>query len=221
MISRPQDETKTNWNVTILVALLTLISSLGGSFLMFKSDSQNNANTNWQAFANAQIKVNEDLRNELNKVKEEVAEWKRESDSYRRLYNEEVQKRLAVEKILAVNIQESEVVRQWIDNMPYSSWAKKRRPDGDLEIIAINQRFTANYGLTKNEAIGKTDYELHPYELAAQYVADDEEVIRTGKPKLSIVPYEKTNGEVVQMRHIKWRLVWVDGSYGVAGMVIE
>ena len=43
-----------------------------------------------------------------------------------------------------------------------------------------NQRYCSSQGLTPDELLGKTDFDLFPAELAAKYVRDDREVIRSG-----------------------------------------
>jgi AraC-like DNA-binding protein len=60
--------------------------------------------------------------------------------------------------------------------------------DKHLRIIAACRNFYLRFGYSaESEVIGKTDHELVPAYLVEHFVADDQEVIRTGQPKLNIV----------------------------------
>lgn len=66
-----------------------------------------------------------------------------------------------------------------LDNMPFMAWYK----DINGIFIAVNQPFADGCGKTKEEIIGKTDFEVWPYELALKYLNDDLDVITTQKKK--------------------------------------
>lgn len=116
---------------------------------------------------------------------------------------------------------ELDVMKRIMDDMPFPAWAKKLNDNGDLVIVAINQQFTSQYGLTRNQAIGKTDFEItEDQSLAELYVEHDWIAIRSGRPFENTVPYVTSTGETVQMRNVKYKLNFADGSIGSAGIVI-
>ena len=66
-----------------------------------------------------------------------------------------------------------------LDNMPFMAWYK----DNKCRFIAVNQPFADSLGKTKEEIIGKTDFDIWPYELALNYTNEDYEVMRTKEKK--------------------------------------
>jgi hypothetical protein len=114
------------------------------------------------------------------------------------------------------------VVRQKIHATTSPAWAKILDKNGDLILIAINKAFTERYGLTEAQAVGKTDFEFNSNQrLAKKYVEDDWKVLNTGKAHDNIVEYVTSDGSHIIMRNVKYKIMFPDGSVGVAGMVIE
>jgi len=71
------------------------------------------------------------------------------------------------------------------DQLPGVSFFAKNK---DCRIVAANRHFFRRFGFSREaDIIGKDDFELFPQRLAEHFRADDEEVMRTGKPKLNIV----------------------------------
>lgn len=71
------------------------------------------------------------------------------------------------------------------DHMPDVSFFAKNRK---FHLMCASQRFIERFGFRdESEVIGKHDFELFPESLAENFRRDDEEVMRTGKPKLNIV----------------------------------
>lgn len=66
-----------------------------------------------------------------------------------------------------------------LDNVPFMAWYK----DAQGRFIAINQPFADAIGKPREAIIGKTDFEVWPHALAAGYVADDQDVMRTREKK--------------------------------------
>ncbi len=72
-------------------------------------------------------------------------------------------------------------LRAMLDNFPYLVWFKNTL--GKFQIV--NQTFAAAAGRgSPAELIGLCDFDVWPHELAARYVADDNEVMRTHEKKL-------------------------------------
>jgi PAS domain S-box-containing protein len=66
--------------------------------------------------------------------------------------------------------------RSLIENLEQSVFLK----DSDLHFLASNQRFAQAVGLTEEEVVGKTDFDLYPRPLAEQHRAEDLAVLRQG-----------------------------------------
>ena len=67
--------------------------------------------------------------------------------------------------------------RAMLDNIPDIAWLKDR----EGRFVAVNMPFALAAGRPSTEAVlGKTDFDLWPKELAARYVDDDNEIMRTG-----------------------------------------
>lgn len=72
-----------------------------------------------------------------------------------------------------------------LDHLPGVSFFAKNR---DCRIVAANRHFFTRFGFSKEaDIVGKDDFDLFPRRLAEHFREDDEEVMRTGKPKLNIV----------------------------------
>ena len=64
-----------------------------------------------------------------------------------------------------------------LSNIPDMAWLKDR----ESIYIAVNEPFGKSCGFSPSDIVGKNDLELWPEDLAKQYIADDMEVIKTGK----------------------------------------
>jgi PAS domain S-box-containing protein len=54
--------------------------------------------------------------------------------------------------------------------------------DRESRFVKVNDAWLAMHGCSAAEALGRSDYDYHPPALAAQYVAEDRQVMRSGKP---------------------------------------
>ena len=98
----------------------------------------------------------------------------------------EIEQRRQVER----ELQQSQVrLQAIIDNAPSVIYIKE--PADRLQLVnkefetvfgLTNKEFETIFGLTNAEAVGKTDRELFPPEIAAAYIINDRRVIATGKP---------------------------------------
>ena len=71
------------------------------------------------------------------------------------------------------------------DQLPGVSFFAKNR---DCRIVAANRHFFRRFGFSKEaDIIGRDDFDMFPRRLAEHFREDDEQVMRTGKPKLNIV----------------------------------
>jgi len=101
-----------------------------------------------------------------------------------------------------------------LDNIPDLAWVK----DVSGHFIAVNRAFAVAKGFAQpSEMIGKTDFEVHPLELAEHYRRDDAEVMASGGSKRIEERHVNSNGDDTLIETIKTALRGGDGR--VAGTV--
>lgn len=64
-------------------------------------------------------------------------------------------------------------------NLPFMAWLK----DEKGRFLVVNEAFASNCNTSAEAMVGKTDLDFFPKDLAQNYMADDMEVVKTGKPK--------------------------------------
>ena len=111
--------------------------------------------------------------------------------------------------------EERNLLRTLIDNLPDGIYAK----DSEARKIMTNPADLRNLGCeTEAEALGKTDFDLYPNEIAATFFADDQSVIKEGKPVIN-----REEKAVLKNGETRWLLTskipWRDGSGKVIGLV--
>ncbi len=110
------------------------------------------------------------------------------------------------------------MLKTLFDHLPASVWVKDknyRRTAVNRAHISRTALFSGKPGLSENDFLGKTDFEIYDKEKAAQFLADDQRVIRDGETILnreemvfdskgrrhwqlvSKVPLQDENGEVI------------------------
>jgi hypothetical protein len=102
-----------------------------------------------------------------------------------------------------------------IDNLPDAIYVK----DIKARKIIANPADLENLGCkTEAEAIGKTDYDLFPRNIAAGFFADDQSVLQTGKPVIN-----REEKVVLRDGETRWLLTtkvpWRDASGKIIGLV--
>lgn len=74
---------------------------------------------------------------------------------------------------------------QLMDHLPGVAFFAK---DSGFRLVAANRAFWERLGCRGEEdLLGRTDFDLFPPRLAGHFRRDDEEVMRTGRPKLGII----------------------------------
>ncbi|HIJ40469.1 MAG TPA: PAS domain S-box protein [Deltaproteobacteria bacterium] len=105
------------------------------------------------------------------------------------LENETVERKRAEETLKKAQRE----LKAILDASPALIWQKNT----EGKYLRVNQKYCETVGLSRDEVIGKTDYELYPEEIAAKYEQDDRLVIGTGKSQLGITEHHITpSGEV-------------------------
>jgi PAS domain S-box-containing protein len=88
--------------------------------------------------------------------------------------------------------QERTLLRTLIDLLPGPIYAKDR----ECRKILANRADLHNMGLkTEAEALGKTDFDIYPKEIAEKFYADDQAIIQTGQPVIGREEVNIVNGE--------------------------
>jgi diguanylate cyclase (GGDEF)-like protein/PAS domain S-box-containing protein len=78
-------------------------------------------------------------------------------------------------------VEERTLLRTVIDNLPDLIYAK----DTESRFVIGNIAVARLMGATPDELLGKTDFDFYPQELAKQYYADEQEIIRSGQPLIN------------------------------------
>ena len=124
----------------------------------------------------------------------------------------DITKRKRAEEALA---RERQLLRTLIDNLPDAIYAK----DAEARKIMANPADLKNLGCkTEAEAIGKSDFDLFPKEIADAFFADDQSVLKDGKSVLN-----REEKAVLQNGETRWLLTskipWHDASGKIIGLV--
>ena len=88
--------------------------------------------------------------------------------------------------------------------------------------LACNQALSDALGLSKEEIVGKTDYDLYPRELADKYREDDATVLRTGQRLADIEEQSLLDGRVMQFTTTKVPVIGPGGEpVGLIGLSVD
>ena len=91
----------------------------------------------------------------------------------------DITERKRAEEVLA---RERNLLRTLIDNVPYSIYVK----DTESRFVMGNLEVTRHLGAAApEEIIGKNDFDFFPKDLAKQYYADEQQVLRSGQPLIN------------------------------------
>jgi PAS domain S-box-containing protein len=121
----------------------------------------------------------------------------------------------ARQKEVAALAAEHSLLRTLIDNLPDCIYAK----DAETRKVIANSADLKNLGCkTEADAIGKTDFDLFPPDIAAGFFADDQSVLQTGQPVIN-------REEMVVLRNgeTRWLLTtkipWRDAAGKIIGLI--
>jgi PAS domain S-box-containing protein len=124
----------------------------------------------------------------------------------------DIDKRVRTERALR---QSETLLQSLLESLPQNVYSK------DLEgrFTFANQRFCETEGKSRQDILGKTDYDLHPPELAQKYRADDRRVIETGQVWETVEKHEPLDGESTYVQVIKTPLYDLEGrAAGTLGL---
>ena len=87
-----------------------------------------------------------------------------------------------LETAVRQNVSRTQLLNEYLNSLPFPAWIKEYDKDTrQLTMYLLNDAYTAEYGYTRNEYVGKTDYEVHSNTEAERYEDHDLQVIDSGK----------------------------------------
>jgi PAS domain S-box-containing protein len=102
-----------------------------------------------------------------------------------------------------------------IESLPQNIYAK----DVDGRFIFANQNYCTTQGKTLQQILDKTDFDLHPTELAEKYFLDDQRVIKTGKTIELEEEHQPVGGRKSYVQVIKTPFYYAKGQpAGILGI---
>ncbi len=108
-------------------------------------------------------------------------------------------------------LRDSEALYQsLVNNLPQNIF----RRDVHGRFTFANEYFCRLHGMPLDEIIGKTDFDLHPPEMASKYWADDQRVMKTGQPYEAVEVHQRNNSSIGYAQVIK------TPTYDAAGRLI-
>lgn len=120
------------------------------------------------------------------------------------------------------NVDRYEVLESTINILPFPVWIKRYDPPTDRFVMfLINDAYTAQYGITRAEYIGKTDFQVHPADFAASYVEADRAVLNTGKIDRRHQMLKRSDGSKIEIMVYKFPITLKDGRTGIGGVSIQ
>jgi PAS domain S-box-containing protein len=111
--------------------------------------------------------------------------------------------------------QERKLLRTLIDNLPVCAYVK----DTQSRFLAANLAIARLMGAaTPNELLGKSDADFYPPEIAAEYRADEEKLLRSGQPLVNKdEPHRDVNGDLRAI--LTTKIPITDGQGRIVGLV--
>ncbi len=155
------------------------------------------------------------LNNELEqKVRQRTSELKTANEDLKY----EIGEKRRAETMLQQTLMKQNAI---LDNIPDMAWLK----DKDGKFLAVNGPFARACGISREELLGKTDFDFWPQELAQRYKDDDEQVMKTRKRKSIEETLVHTEGRDVWIETIKSPIYdengEVIGTTGIARDITE
>jgi PAS domain S-box-containing protein len=107
--------------------------------------------------------------------------------------------------------------RAFVNNSAVVAWLKDSR--GRYRFVSEN--YERRFGLERGAALGKTDFEIWPPEVARAFVSNDEQVLETGSTCEIVEEAVTADGERSWWHSAKLLLQSSDGARYVAGLAVE
>ena len=108
-----------------------------------------------------------------------------------------------------------------LNNIPHIAWIK----DEQSRFIAINQSFVQACGVSAEELVGKTDFDIWPADLAQAYRNDDAEVLQSSQRKVVVERVARADGTLGWLETTKTPFrddqLNIAGTVGIAADITE
>lgn len=91
-------------------------------------------------------------------------------------------------------------------------WYKKVKRGNNFIITGMNQAYEDMFGLDKLKSLGKTNYDLVPYEMAKFFNNVDSIVSVTGQPKDTIEPWIRKDSTRFRLYTHKWSSIEINDT---------
>jgi diguanylate cyclase (GGDEF)-like protein/PAS domain S-box-containing protein len=105
----------------------------------------------------------------------------------------------------------------FMDSAPFVAYLK----DADGKIIFYNQKCSDTFGITREQWIGKTDYEIAEHPDAERFRAHDREAIESGEVSISQERWKSEDGSESIWSSYKFRCLGEDGRAMVGGFWVD
>lgn len=135
----------------------------------------------------------------------------------------EIRQKEAVLKELNENLEkEKYFLDSLMDNMPDAIYFK----DPESKFIRVSKHMANKFGTTLTDIIGKSDFDFHKYDKAAAAFYDEQEIMRTGIPKIDYIEKSiQENGTDKWVSSTKMPLINTQGetvgTFGISRDVTE
>jgi PAS domain S-box-containing protein len=121
-------------------------------------------------------------------------------------------------KLIAELVQERDLLRTVIDNLPDKIYAK----DKQGRFVLNNPTHARAFGLNSPEEMkGRTDFDFFPRELAAQFYLDEQRTIETGEPVINQEQFKNNPRDPASSKRwsISSKVLWRDRQGRILGTV--
>jgi PAS domain S-box-containing protein len=183
-----------NVNETLVSALSALVSAMVMTAIVLQV-----AHIKGGALDRAEIEREQAVR-ALHRARNELEERIGERTAELAEANAALQRDIAERQYAEKALQDSEALyHSLVENLPLNMFRK------DLEgrFTFGNSRFCEELGMTRDELLGKTDFDFFPHELAAKYRQDDKQVVETGRIFETIEAHQKPDGGQLYVQVLK------------------
>lgn len=110
---------------------------------------------------------------------------------------------------------------QFFRTLPLPAWVKVGN-GGEFAMLAVNHAYTATYGISDADYLGKSDSLHWSTSEAKSFQSAREDAIGTGKPAITTsIVLNRIKGKNERVTMIKWPLYYQDKVIGVAGVILE
>ncbi len=113
--------------------------------------------------------------------------------------------------------EQEHLFRAFLDRVPALAWLR----DSASRYAFVNQTYLTHYGLTADDRIGKTPADVWPTEVAAQFRANDQAVLDSGRDVQVIETVPEPDGGLRHWLNVKFPFVGESGERYIGGIGVD